>query len=96
MIVCGAMGFDTSFGAPSHTYGDGRPPYGKRAGAVQVLAVALPARLGACAETTPGVVDTIARLERLAQLAFCDVNAFPPAPETNVFELHRVGPGTVY
>ncbi|MFE2718955.1 hypothetical protein ACFXKI_45395 [Streptomyces mirabilis] len=48
-IVQGAMGDDTFFGAPSQKYGDGRPLYQKRGERAQVLAVALPARLGAWA-----------------------------------------------
>ncbi|MCT9010537.1 hypothetical protein [Streptomyces rhizosphaerihabitans] len=97
MIVRGAMGFDTFFGAPSPKYGDGRPLYErKRGGTAQVVAVALPARLGAWAETTPVVVDDLAGLARMAQLAFCDVKVLLAAPGTNLFELYWVGPGTVY
>ncbi|MEU1036312.1 competence protein CoiA family protein [Streptomyces mirabilis] len=95
-IVHGAMGDDTFFGAPSQKYGDGRPLYQKRGDTAQVLAVALPARLGTWAETTPVVVDDLAGLERVAQLAFCDVKVFLAAPESEVFELYWVGPGSVY
>ncbi|MFD5814813.1 competence protein CoiA [Streptomyces sp. NPDC127038] len=96
MIVCGAMGLDTFFGAPSPKYGDGRPLYGKKGDSVHVLAVALPARLGVWVESTPVVVDTVTRLEHLAQLAFCDVKVFLAVPGTNRFETHWVGPQTVY
>ncbi|MCM2387374.1 hypothetical protein [Streptomyces albipurpureus] len=58
--------------------------------------MALPARLGAWAETTPVVVDDLAGLERMAQLAFCDVKVFLAAPPTGAFETLWVGPGTVY
>ncbi|WP_327259905.1 competence protein CoiA [Streptomyces sp. NBC_01240] len=95
-IVRGAMGDDTFFGAPSQRYGDGRPLYEKRGGGTQLLAVALPARLGAWAETTPVVVDDLAGLERMTQLAFCDVKVLLAAPDTGAFEMHWVGPGTVY
>ncbi|MET8289888.1 hypothetical protein ABZV80_32375 [Streptomyces sp. NPDC005132] len=90
------MGDDTFFGAPSQKYGDGRPLYQKRGERAQVLAVALPARLGAWAEKIPVVVDDLAGLERMAQLAFCDVKVLLAAPAIEAFELYWVGPGTVY
>ncbi|MGW6564883.1 competence protein CoiA [Streptomyces sp. NPDC054975] len=95
-IVQGALGADTFFGAPAAAYGEGRPLYTKEDAGVRVVAVALPARLGAWAETTPVIVDDVPALHRMAELAFCDVKVFVAAPEAQSFECWWVRPGGVY
>lgn len=95
-IVQGALGDETFFGAPSAAYGDGRPLYTKEDGRARVIAVALPARLGAWAETTPVVVDAPWALHRMAELAFSDVKVFVASPDSESFECWWVRPGGVY
>ncbi|MGW2203152.1 competence protein CoiA family protein [Streptomyces sp. NPDC001774] len=95
-IVQGALGDDTFFGAPTAVYGDGRPLYAKAGAGLRVVAVALPARLGVWAETTPIVVDDVPALNRMAELAFCDTKVFVAAPDAGSFECWWVRPGGVY
>ncbi|MFF9915381.1 competence protein CoiA [Streptomyces sp. NPDC013457] len=95
-IVRGALGDDMFFGAPSAAYGDGRPLYAKKDAELRVVAVALPARLGAWAEAIPIIVDDVPTLSRMAALAFCDMKVFIAAPGAESFECWWVRPGGVY
>ncbi|MER7959255.1 hypothetical protein [Streptomyces sp. NPDC096030] len=72
-----------------------RTAWSRQGAGLRVVAVALPARLGVWAETTPIVVDNVPALNRLAELAFCDTKVFVAAPDAGSFECWWVRPGGV-